>query len=157
MTISELNKNRSFVQELNELFDENNYTGKITKEGGTPALLRYLKTPQPFAITSISAIWSFPGVNFNGKLGKHLCIRLPGDRVCELEKIKDRTWKSLKKRVMDTEDRQATGKQIEKMWRLHRDLIPKYREWGTLHSAPEGLINYRFFTNDYALLMSIAF
>jgi|GEM_PF-6590103 len=138
------------VKELNELFDANSFTGKILQRRGPKALLRYLNRPQKYIVARVSATWIFPSsvkVNFHGQLGYHACILLPGNRLSELEKAKNRSWEEMVPRFAEKEVRYATGKQIEKMWRLDRELIPQYQKWGE-PGAREGWRNYRFITND---------
>ncbi len=136
------------IRELDQLFDGSSFTGKLIKSGGPRALLRYLNRPQKYSIAKVSATWIFPSsVNLHGQLGYHACIRLPGNRLSELEKVKDRSWQELAPRLAEEEVRYASGKQIENMWRRDRELIPLYRKWGT-RGTQEGWRNYRFYTND---------
>jgi hypothetical protein len=143
-----LRRNGPVVKELNALFDANSFTGKILQRRGPRALLRYLNRPQKYIVAKVSAIWIFPSsVNLHGQLGYHACILLPGNRLSELEKVKDRSFEELAPRLAEKEVRYATGKQIEKMWLLDRELIPQYQKWGE-PGTREGWRNYRFITND---------
>jgi hypothetical protein len=136
--------------EVNRLFDPNSYTGKIVSAGGAPALLRYLKTPQTYSIATTAATWGLPSKIFGLKvvLGHHALIRLPGKRIAEWANEDRRSWEGHLHHMTQIEVRTATGKQIEGMWNTHCHLIPKYREWGNLDSAPEGMLHYFPFRND---------
>jgi len=140
--------NKKGLSELDNLFDENSYTGQIMKNRGAKALLRYLKTSQIYSIATSSAHWSYPKeTRLHGLLGHHAMIRLPGKRVCEWTPTKDPTDDRVQS-ITQVEIRRATGKEIEAMWQTHCRLAPLYR--AVLDNegyAPKGLY-YCPFVND---------
>lgn len=131
--------------EYSSLLDPNSYTGEIAQKEGISGLLRYLNSPQYYAIATVPTDWNcIQKTSFLfGKVGFHAFIRLPGQRQCEWT-MHPTDWDA---ECHQIEIRTATGKVIEELWNTHKALYPLFHKVGDPISR-EGYFGYFPFVND---------
>ncbi len=123
-------------------YKSNFHTKKIIDEKGIDGLIEYLNEEQAYEVATVAATWGLGKESpFAGQLGHHVCIKLPGKRVCEWSVNGETKYDEKNSQV---EVRFAPGRVIEDIWRKHQELGPKYNSW----EGAEGFLSYRPFKRD---------